>query len=364
MRKKKDSALGIKFSPNGKDEITDMEGAMHTFVTLVVGRCEIVGDYRYNVFVGEYGVPLFGNVETEGGNVRLSRSVVLSAAIQMDFDNSDIMLKVCKLEGMDVMGVDLGRGGEWILSREEKQDDRKRKEYEGLLRSYMVFHLTSDRRLPARKEVPNPMNVDTTIEFLKVVINGSEDAAENMVGRYAELHNNQIVSLELLFNVALHQARNEFSALEALFPQGYVYTYDPASIFAREIGAEIPNRLMLLALRHLSDHNQFRNMKVFGFNDYADRRIVALTAKALEKQAKVLVVSKADLFRGAYGRYDVESFRGVEGAMLVVHNNSDGFGQNIETEGASGSLDGAIGSNSSAAASLERRREDLLDFVC
>ena len=82
---------------------------MHTFVTPVVGRCEIVGDYRYNVFVGEHGVPLFGNVETERVNVRLSRSVVLSAAIQTDFDNSDIMLKVCKLEGIDVISVDLRR---------------------------------------------------------------------------------------------------------------------------------------------------------------------------------------------------------------------------------------------------------------
>jgi len=49
--------------------------------------------------------------------------------------------------------------------------------------------------------------------------------------------------------------------------------------------------------------------------------------------------------------------------MLVVHNNSDGFGQNIETEYALGSLDGAVGSNSSAAASLYRGREDLLDFI-
>ena len=50
--------------------------------------------------------------------------------------------------------------------------------------------------------------------------------------------------------------------------------------------------------------------------------------------------------------------------MLVIHNNSDGFGQNIETEGMVGSLDGAIGSSSSAAASLERNRKDLLDFIC
>jgi hypothetical protein len=120
---------------------------------------------------------------------------------------------------------------------------------------------------------------------------------------------------------------------------------------------------MLLALRHLSEHNQFRNLKIFGFNDYADKGIMALATKALERQ-KVLVVRKGDLFRGAGGRYDVGSLKEAGEAMLVVHNNSDGFGQNIETEGSSGSLDGAIGSCSSAAASLERGRKDLLDFVC
>ena len=47
---------------------------------------------------------------------------------------------------------------------------------------------------------------------------------------------------------------------------------------------------------------------------------------------------------------------------LVLHNNSDAFGQNIETEGPS-SLDGVIGSYSDAACHLERNRENLLSFV-
>lgn len=44
--------------------------------------------------------------------------------------------------------------------------------------------------------------------------------------------------------------------------------------------------------------------------------------------------------------------------MLTV---IDGFGQNIESEWESGSMDGAIGANSSASASLFREREDLVD---
>jgi hypothetical protein len=110
----------------------------------------------------------------------------------------------------------------------------------------------------------------------------------------------------------------------------------------------------------------------------------------------VRVVSKSTLFRAPGGKYDISIFEEedrncphpipfhalcetcgkdknrssqvmttnkLEGAILVIHNNSDGFGQNIETENAFGSLDGAIGANSSAAASLRRDRKDLLDFV-
>ena len=46
--------------------------------------------------------------------------------------------------------------------------------------------------------------------------------------------------------------------------------------------------------------------------------------------------------------------------LLVIHNNSDAFGQNIETESAGGSLDGAIGVYSNAAACLARGKRDLL----
>ncbi len=60
MRKKKNSALGVKFLSKRGDEITDMEGAMHTFVTPVVPRCEMTGDYRYNPSFGGHGVDKFG----------------------------------------------------------------------------------------------------------------------------------------------------------------------------------------------------------------------------------------------------------------------------------------------------------------
>ncbi|KAF8861385.1 hypothetical protein BDZ45DRAFT_267428 [Acephala macrosclerotiorum] len=371
MRKKKNSALGVKFISKKNDEITDMEGAMHTFVTPVVPRCEMIGDYRYQPSLGGHGTDKFGEqtramFESEG-KCHIARSVVLSASIQMDFENSIVMLKVCKLGSRQVVGLDILPKNEWaVLDTKSKQNDQLRHDYDEVLRCHMVYHLTKAHKLPSRKEIEDFMDVESTITFLELLVTTAGDITERVVGKFTELGNHQIVSLELLFNTALHQARNEFAALEALCPQGYVYTYDPASIFAREIGAGILNRLFLAALKHLSNHHEFENMRVFGFNDYADRNILNLLRQALAKQQHVKVTSKQDLFNGPGGRaglYDVSHIKEAEGAMLVVHNNSDGFGQNIETEGMFGSLDGAIGSSSSAAASLERKRKDLLDFI-
>lgn len=375
MRRKKDGAIGVKFVARGgyrtfgkdkPDEITNMEGALHTFVTPIVGRCEMTGDYRYSVAYGGHGVSDYGDVEPEEGDrkklVRLTRSVVMSASIQMDFEGTRVLLRVCKLDNHECVGVNLLQDRYWhIISEADKQNDQKRELYDDLLRRHMVFHLTRDGRLPARRNV-KAMNLSETLAFLDEAISRG-DVAEKVVGKFAELLNDQVVSLELLFNTALHQVRNEISALEVLCPNGYVYTYDPASIFASQIGSPLLNHLMLAGLRALSDSGYFKNMRIFAFNDYADQNIMRLVARALIKQSHVEVIRKEDLFKGPDGRYEIGKYEKAVGAMLVVHNNSDAFGQNIETEGDFGSLDGALGCNSSAAASLARDREDLLRFV-
>jgi len=109
-------------------------------------------------------------------------------------------------------------------------------------------------------------------------------------------------------------------------------------------------------------------MRVFGFNDYADKRALNLVKEALKNQLHVEVCSKSSLFQGEGGKYDLEEagdkIAGLgQGAMLVLHNNSDGFGQNIETEPSGGSLDGAVGANSSGAASVQRGRDDLVGWI-
>lgn len=366
MRNKADSALGVKFKPG--EEITCMEGAMHTFVTPIVPRCEMEGDYR---FEGGHRVPPFGNTTVGAGenkttNVRKTRPVVMSATIHLDFEfagREQVMRDLCTLRDEEIVGKDLNSGPAFqILTRASKQDQASRDAYDNELRAHMVYHLLTHRRLPALSEAKKPMSKDYATTWLESLIVADLSLPEQFLGKFLTISRTQVLSIEMLFTAMFQIVRNEFSALEALCTQGYVYTYDPTSIFAGAIGAVILNRLFIAALKYLSDHSQLAHMRVLGFNDYGDRAAVGLLKTALVRQESVEVVSKAAVFGGDGGTYDVGEWEAAKGAMLVIHNNSDGFGQNIETEGMS-SLDGAIGGRSSAAASLERSRPDLLDYI-
>jgi hypothetical protein len=105
MHNKKDSALGIKFVSGRADEITNMEGAMHTFVTPVMSVV-MVGDYLYSA---GHDVVKFGS---EKGKRRV-RNVVLTASIQMDFESPQVMLEVSKLRGKEVVGKYLLDDDDW-----------------------------------------------------------------------------------------------------------------------------------------------------------------------------------------------------------------------------------------------------------
>jgi len=373
MRNKKSSALGVKFeawtgnSRDRLDEITNMEGAIHTFVTPIMPAV-MVGDYAWS---GRHGVVEFGDEKKK----QRVRNVVLSASIHMDFELSQIMLAVSRLRGSEIQGENLLENDDWkILSPEEKQDDKLRTQYDEKLHRHLVYHLTKDHKLPASSKINLEfcMSVRGSIGYLEELIRASEEnfmlQIETTISlRFTKLANGNIVSLELLLNTAIHQVRNEISALESMCPQGYVYTYNPPSIFAQRLDATTLNRLFILAVKVVSYGNTFKNMRVFGFTDYADARAVSLLKEALGKQTHVEVCSKDDLFQND-GLYDLKMAgakikEAGKGAMLVVHNNSDAFGQNIETEPSSGSLDGAIGASTSGAASLERGRDDLLKYI-
>ncbi|KZV64697.1 hypothetical protein PENSPDRAFT_690535 [Peniophora sp. CONT] len=347
LRDKKSSALGVKFVRGKRDAITNMEGALHTFVT-PLAPIFLHGDYRYRH--GHQMVPLTTHHGRQGARV-----VVLSALIQPDFEDAQVMVELSRLGFEPFLGLELSQSFT-IPSVEEKQNDSTRTQYDIALKRHIVAHLVSARILPSLNDITPSSVEDTEARLAESIRNSSVRAAT--VRQFVKLDSGKVLSLELLLNTALESARNEFRALERLCENGYVYTFDPPSIFARRISANLLNRLQFGALQILVKDTPLPRMRAYAFNDYADPEALHLLRSALSGQPRISIMSKAALFNssGAYAPPDP-----CRGAILVIHNNSDGFGQNIETEYASGSMDGIIGSYSSAAASLHRQHPHLLD---
>jgi hypothetical protein len=266
------------------------------------------------------------------------------------------MFKLAALTSELVWGKDLGPDFS-IPSVAAKHDLKTREQYDWRLRRHMIQHLTTQGCLPAKGSV-KAMTYDDAVKHL------SQGHSATGCFVIPEPGSNHVLSLELLFNSAVEQVANEFSALDAMcVAGGYVYTFDPPAIFAKTLGATLLNRLFIGAMAHVAalNHNAFKQMRCFGFNDYADTAAIPLLKTVLKSRPHISVVSKARLFPKPSGRYVPP--HGAAGSLLVIHNNSDAFGQNIETEADGGSMDGAIGNHSSAAASLHRQHPGLVHQV-
>jgi hypothetical protein len=361
MKKKKNSAIAVKFSNNSRipDEITNMEGALHTFVTPIV-NATMHGDYQWH-----HGHSIF-NFKTSGG-YQLGRRVLMSALVQQDFELGSVMLEVCRT------GEDGFAGSPRLpqmISVAEKQNDAARLQYEIGLKRYMVYHLTSAHCLPSKNIAQkNEMTLAQTIGFLGDAIKyvSGKDLSSLMEERYIN-HRSRVVSMEMMFRSAVHQFKNEFYGLETVCSQqGYVYSFNPPAIFARFFepsGTELFNRIQVAALKSLTSTMPLSSCKCIAWNNFNSPHIISLLEKAVASRPSIMVTDTNSIFKasssgGQEGLYHPP--KGAEGAMLVIHNNSDAFGQNIETESPFGSLDGVIGSYSSAAASLLRHRSDLCD---
>lgn len=218
----------------------------------------------------------------------------------------------------------------------------------------MIYHLTSSHYLPSKAQA-KIYSADAGRKYLESLIASTGSVSpEQLQNRFMKV-GSHVISMEMMFNTYVEQLRNELGGLERMCPQGYVYTIDPPSIFVRALGgAGILNRFQALAFKMVSQTGRLKNLKCVGFNHYADPDALRLFQASVKG---VRVVSKSELFQGPGASYS-----GPKGYALVVHNNSDGFGQNIETEGSS-SLDGVVGSYSDAACALHRRRADLISNV-
>lgn len=349
MRNKRDSALNSKFYPG--TSITNMEAALHTFVT-PVGKVLKTGDY---LWLGrQAGTPFADNQ---------FREVILSFAVQPDFEHDDVMLPVVRVRDEAVGGWDLGDISS-VPTREEKADKQKRSAYDQALLEHMVYHLSPDHRIPARSEI-DPKQImmeDVAINKLEELIRNPQKEGRFLKDKYMYLPNGggAVISLEMLYQMYLKTVRNEFAVLNANAPQGFVYTIDPPKIFAQMFNSKpnVLNRLQALAFQSLSkEEGLFSNLKVIGFNDFSDKTMVPLLQNVFPD---VQVLSKSSLFEREGCRYI-----GPSGLPIVEHNNSDAFGQNIETEELwmGGSMDALLGTYSNAPCVVRRNRSDLLSKV-
>lgn len=375
MRKKKDDALGKKYE-NG-DEITNMEGAMHTFLTPVC-KAHLLGDRHW------YGES--GNAEGAPFKKQL-RPFIMSAAIHPDFERrfNPVVMSLVRLKpegfkkGNDAPPMPVQ------ISAVDKVNQAKRDAYDAQLRNVMVHNLVTEG-LPELREVetngkkelvpvdgaskPYPFfkNMDEAIAHIENLIKEGKDLTGCMKNQFVK-HGSDFISLEVLFNIYIEQINNEFRALNLAAPQGFVYTIDPPNIFATQIGAKVLNRMQILAFKHLSQTKKelLSNLKAVGYNGYSDPNAVELMKVGLSKDApNVKVVDKGDLYtkdkRERFDKYNPAVLGpGSEKYALVLHNNSDGFGNNIRNEHLL-SLDGVIGTYSDASKVLELNRPDLVDF--
>jgi hypothetical protein len=362
MRYKKDSAIAVKFfsKNNPPDRITDLEGALHTFVTPMV-LATMHGDYRY---MYGHGVKEFGSQD----GYQLGRKVLVSALVQQDFELDRVMMRVAGLGSTERVGIT--KLPSPILTK-EKQDSELRRDYDNKIRNYLIYHLTASHMLPAINDMikKTALSVDGILDFLLKVIEltPAKDLPRQVRDMFFH-HNKHYVSLEVMFNTAVHQIRNEMVLLEKFNKQrGYVYTFNPPAIFVRifgQRGTELLARIHVAALKYVAGAlMEFKNCKVFAWANFNSPLILGLIRKALYSQPHIRVMSNDELFSGKSGAGLYNPPAEAEGAMLVIHNNSDAFGQNIETEPSGGSLDGVVGEWSSAAGSLARERKDLCDHL-
>lgn len=370
MREKKDSAIGVKFEIENSppDRITTMEGAMHTFVTPIIDAT-IHGDYQWK---NGHSIHKFGSVDGQ----QLGRRVLVSALVQQDFEDEYIMLRVSSLQEQELIGTsEYPEMIHWYV----KQNDSRRQQYNVQIHKYLIYHLTASHKLPSIGSIGKHGNtVPETIDFLTDAIKHTTggDMLSHIRGRYFR-HQGYIISLEVLFMTAVHQNKNEFVALEHLCPkQGYVYTFNPPAIFVRFFGShgtELLSRIHVAALKYVQSIMKFSACRVISWGDFSDPPIIGLIKRAMSEQPHIHVLSNDTLFRTGMGikegtgegLYRPPKGADAENAILVIHNNSDAFGQNIQTEPSGGSLDGVIGAYSSTSGSLMRHRKDLVkNLLC
>jgi hypothetical protein len=389
MKNKTDYAgYGVKFNPQGVPDqkgekfgpcfITPMEGVLHTYATPVVGGVRMCGDCYYDSDkVDGEGRPV-PHQRTEFGDNKF-RPVILSTAIHPDCETAgteppsqSVFLRLAEITDEPVAGQELPPDFQ-PLSMEDRLDPEKVAAYDQKLLEHQLHHLTSGHGRIAKSQIEHTY----TMESAEGVIAGLVATGASPEEIRAQLRTSAIkltggsppterlISMEILYNSYVEQLQNEFSVLEALSGEnGYVYTIDPPSIFAKQLGAKGAHALNLFqCLAFQSIRPSLKHLKKIGVGGPPDEQAsLSSLYNAGEKAAreKLAGEGKAE----AHGELampkfsmqdDTHRFRDdvLGGATLVLHNNGDAFYQNLKWEPAGGSLDGEIGASCNASLALD-----------
>lgn len=378
MTKRRGTAFKTKWLDG--TEMTNMEGAMRTFMTPMAATLLVADKVWMGNNIKTVGLP-FGN--------NVVRQVIMSDAVHPDFECEDpkrqVVMDIVGLSAEAVQGVKLDdkfsileSGIKKDKAEGTKQDEKARKAYDETLRKHMIYHLTSKHSLPSIGEVKADVtNKDYTIltpvevkKLLSAMINPQNkseivqpsEITKQFQGKFVRAA--KIVSLEALYNLYRQQIANEFSLFEKALPQGYIYTIDPPSIFVEKFGGDtaILNYLQILAIKHFAAENELKYLKAIAYNDFQkDGSLQLLQATTIRAEGNVVRVSMNTLYKNPMDKQErlYQGLPGCEGTALIIHNNSDAFGENIANEGEC-SLDGVIGYNSDAYRALHKTRNDLL----
>jgi hypothetical protein len=343
MTNKKDAAISVKYRTG--DAITNMEGVLHHFVTPFVAIL-MHGDYA---FKGGHSIAGFG---TNKAGKQKARVVIMSGLVQQDFENKEVVYEFAKLTHGPIQGVPLV-DDMIVPNAHSKANPEYRGGYDMMLKRHAIYHLAVKRVLPGMSEVASYLclTIDQAIRHIEKLILDATATKEKLALTDVFLvlgsgPTKTYLSLELLAGITEHQMLNEFRVLEHMVgpEQGYVYTWDPASIFAAKLHPTLLNRLTILGVRKAVPECPPRTLKAFAFNDYSDPKATQLLSEMFKQTPHtrhVLVVPKSKLFPPPGLTYDSSIHPDAAQAVLVVRNNSDAFGQNIESEHAGGSMDGS-----------------------
>lgn len=181
------------------------------------------------------------------------------------------------------------------------EEDFMNPDHEDSLSRHLVYHLTKEHRLPGKSEVKLFESYDKTMLELKPLLESdmSVDAIQTHLKNEVICNNDKtMLSLEVIFNILLHQLRNAAKILEETVPQGYVYGLP--SFDRPKKSREIYNFLLILALKCVQKESPLNHMKSVIYDKYLRDYVKVLEKlfpNKVHEEAKA--VSILEEFKGA-----------------------------------------------------------------